>query len=394
MYQYDSRKIKKNDIFLCLPGGEAYIQDAIERGAAEIIKATRKEMAEYVKAYYQDPSSKLCVIGVTGTNGKTSVTQWVYQALKTCGYNVYVQGTLSGNLTTPESLDTLKNMKEHLDNGGTHFVMEVSSHAIAQDRIEGITFHTKLLTNITQDHLDFHKTFEAYKNTKLQFMNEGNAHKIFPEEYEKEVITSMPDIPGEFNLKNLKSTQSILKKIGLNQNQIAQALPSLTPPPGRFEFIRLGQPYWVIVDYAHTPDGLQNILEEAHRIKKKNNRVILVFGCGGERDRGKRPQMGKIAHQLADKTIITSDNPRHEDPRQIIADILLEIPKNDPSILVIEDRYEAVKSAIQSAEEGDVVILAGKGHETTQIINDQKLPFDDKQVAKEAIERWIPKHGH
>lgn len=386
MYQYDSRQIKPSDIYISLPGGEKYIPGALEKGAASYIKADRKKMAELANAYYDNPSQKLCVIGITGTNGKTTVAHLVGQALKKAGFNPYVQGTLTGKLTTPESLDTIRAMSEHLQNKGTHFIMEVSSHAIAQDRISGIIFHTKLLTNITQDHLDYHKTFEAYSQTKLSFMNDNNPNRFLPETTERVPLRFASPLSGAFNYKNMQAAVQILKACGLNEAQIQDTLSNATPPPGRFETIDEGQGFKVIVDYAHTPDGLKNVLQEAQVLATKTHgKVRVLFGCGGERDRTKRPKMGTIAHHYADHIVITQDNPRSEDPAKIIEEILAGIPQTKIPCEVILDRKQAIQHIINLAQDSDIVMIAGKGHETHQIINGKTLPFDDREEVRNAL---------
>lgn len=385
MYQLDSRKIQPQDTFICLPGGEFYIQDALNRGAKEVLKFSRKELAHWACEHYGFPSEKLQVIGVTGTNGKTTVTQWVTQALVAAGYNPYVLGTLNAALTTPESLDIQRLMAQHVAQGGTHFVMEVSSHAIAQSRIEGIHFAVKLLTNITQDHLDYHKTFEAYKQTKLSFMSEGTA--IFPEKYEALKIPFSMPVLGAFNLKNMQATLAILGQLNIDPETYLPCLSQIKAPSGRFEAVDVGQPFHVIVDYAHTPDGLQNVLQEAQRLARESQgRVITVFGCGGDRDRGKRPLMANIAATFSESVILTSDNPRTESPTQIFQDIEKGFPARYPYTL-IEDRHQAIEKALAMAKKGDVVMIAGKGHETYQLIQGQTFHFDDKEEAQKGLKK-------
>lgn len=387
MYQYNSKLIQPGDIYICLPGGEAYIQDALNQGASEYIKMNRTEMAKLANEYYGEPSKKLVVIGVTGTNGKTTVTYLIAQALHHAGFNPYVLGTINSNLTTPESLDIQRLMHEHLQNNGTHFVMEVSSHGIAQNRISGINFAMKILTNITQDHLDFHLTFENYKNTKISFMADGDNIKIYPEDYEKIVLEFENPLLGQFNLENMQIAVLALQKLGLDQKIINQALSKAKAPPGRFENMSYGQPFLVIIDYAHTPDGLEKVLLTAKKIaKSRQGRLITVFGCGGDRDRTKRSKMGFIASQFSDYFVITSDNPRGEDQEQITRDILEGVPKTVSNYQVIEDRSKAIQTAMQLAEDPDVVILAGKGHEIYQVLKTGKIHFDDHDEAQKAIQ--------
>lgn len=390
MYQYNSQLIQPGDIFICLPGGEPYITDALARGATEYIKMNRAEMAKLANDYYDYPSKKLQVIGVTGTNGKTTVTYLISQVLQAAGYVPYVLGTINSSLTTPESLDIQRLMVDHLAKGGTHFIMEVSSHGIAQSRILGIQFAIKILTNITQDHLDFHKTFEAYKNTKLSFMAEGNNVKIYPEDYKKVTIDFNSPLLGQFNVENMQSAFLALQALKIPDAVIKDALSKAKAPPGRFESIQAGQPYLVIVDYAHTPDGLEKVLLTAKKIAKtRKGRLITVFGCGGDRDRTKRGKMGFVVSQFSDFFVITSDNPRTESQAQITQDIIDGIPKTAPVYQVIEDRKLAIQAAIGLAQDADVVVLAGKGHENYQILKAGKIHFDDREEAQLAIQAAI-----
>jgi UDP-N-acetylmuramoyl-L-alanyl-D-glutamate--2,6-diaminopimelate ligase len=388
-YKHNSNKIKKGDTFICLPGGEKYINDATSRGAVNIMKMNRTEMASFSNKIYKKPSEKMVIIGVTGTNGKTTVTHLVGQALKSAGYKPYVLGTINSELTTPESIDIQRIMAEHHKNGGTHFVMEVSSHAIDQGRILGIDFNIKLLTNITQDHLDYHKTITNYKETKLGFMAEGN-NSIYPEDYQREQVTFKTKLEGNFNFHNIQSAIAILKKCNLKEDEIIDALKKAVPPPGRFENINEGQAFNVIVDYAHTPDGLENILSTAKEITEKNNgKMITVFGCGGNRDRGKRPKMARISTKYSDYTIITQDNPRDENPTQIISDIKKGLHVDESKYKIIENRADAISTAIKYANKNDTVIIAGKGHETYQILKTETIHFDDREQAREAIKRKL-----
>jgi UDP-N-acetylmuramoyl-L-alanyl-D-glutamate--2,6-diaminopimelate ligase len=391
--QIDSRKIKQGDIFICLPGGEPYIQSALDKGASKVLKMTREELASFAKQEFNNPSQKLFVIGVTGTNGKTTVTQLVGQVLEKAGYFPYVSGTLSSELTTPESIDIQRKMAEHLANGGTHFVMEVSSHSIAQHRILGIDFDVKLLTNITQDHLDFHKSFENYRNIKMQFLSKAGITKetvaIYPEDYKKEAVPFVPQLLGGFNYKNIQAALSILKHCDICNSNIYDYLSKAKAPPGRFEIVSEGQDFIVIVDYAHTPDGLENILLESSKLAAENSgKLITVFGSGGDRDRGKRPQMAEIAEKYSNHVLVTQDNPRGESEQQIIDDILQGFSKKT-EFSVFMDRKEAVKHAITLATTNDVVVIAGKGHEEYQIFKNETIHFSDKEEAALAIKEKL-----
>lgn len=385
MYQHDSRKIQPGDIFICLPGGERFIESALKMGASYVTKLSRKEMAVLADEAFDFPSKQLKVIGITGTNGKTTVSYLVSQALQKLGQNPFLSGTLTMSLTTPESLDTQRAMAEHLASGGTHYVMEVSSHAIHQDRVFGIDFDVKLLTNITQDHLDYHGDFESYKKVKLSFMTDYPGCAIYPDDFLSVKIDFKHQLMGGFNEENLKAAFSILKALGFEEGQISDALSQASPPPGRFEAINEGQSFYVVVDYAHTPDGLERLLQTGKSISKQSQgRVITVFGCGGQRDRDKRPQMAKIAESYSDLVIVTQDNPRMEPEQQIVEDILRGFSSVD-TVIIENDRKKAIERAIQSAKPGDIVLLAGKGHETEQVLSTGAIHFDDRQVAKELL---------
>jgi len=385
-YHYDSRKIAPGDTYICLPGGEKFISDAEQRGAVATLTMTRIELGDFANTLFNSPSQHIPLIGVTGTNGKTTVTHLICAGLTAAGYKPAVLGTLNAPLTTPESLYINQSMAEHIANGGTHFVMEVSSHAIAQNRISGLKFAVKVLTNITQDHLDYHKTFEAYRDTKLGFMQTGAGVSLYPEAYQKEDVPFPVPLPGMFNYHNFQAAVATLRALGIADAKFIPGLATATAPPGRFEAIQSGQPFLVIVDYAHTPDGLENVLKEATRLAAaRGGKTRVLFGCGGDRDRGKRPKMAAIATQYADEVIITSDNPRTEAPDQIFGDILVGIPDTVTNHTVIEDRRDAIFKLISHAEPADVLMIAGKGHETVQILADKTIPFDDRAIAREAI---------
>lgn len=389
MYKYNSKEIIKDDIYICLPGGEKYIEEAHKNGAKKTIKMSRPEMAKFASKLYGAPSKELKVIGITGTNGKTTITYLIAQALVMAGYKPYVLGTINSELTTPESLDIQRIMAKHLATGGTHFVMEVSSHGIDQGRINEIEFDVKALTNITQDHLGYHKTFENYKNTKLSFMKESETVKIYPENYKKVELPFKHPLPGRFNYENLQTAYLALKGLNISEEIIKKALSKAQAPPGRFENIDEGQLFYAIVDYAHTPDGLENVLTEAKNIAlDRQGKVLVVFGCGGDRDRKKRPKMGKVVNKYADYFVITQDNPRSEDWTQITDDILEGLDLAS-SFKVIHDRREAIMDIIKKAEEKDVVMIAGKGHEDYQILANGKIHFDDREEVRLAIRRKL-----
>ena len=290
------------------------------------------------------------------------------------------------DLSTPESIDILNFMRAHLDQGGTHFVMEVTSEGIDQERIHGIEFDMKLLTNITQDHLDYHKTFLNYQNTKLNFMRAGNAHKVYPEQFKKESINFNTQLLGDFNLLNIKAAASVLRHISIDEHLIEKTLSSCLAPRGRLEHVDCGQPYLVLIDYAHTPDGLFNVLNTVKEIAlNRCGRLLVLFGCGGDRDQGKRAKMGRIASDIADYLVITEDNPRSEDGREIMNQILDGVDPEFHNFVLIQDRARAIKYIINQSNNNDVVVLAGKGHETYQVQKDEVIHFDDREEAKAAI---------
>lgn len=357
---------------------------------AELINdVAPNELVQHAPVPYRHPSKDLYVIGITGTNGKTTVTYLIGEVLKSAGYNPSVLGTLNSgdnDLSTPEASDISRFMRTHLDHGGTHFVMEVTSEGISQERILDVNFDIKLLTNITQDHLDYHKTIENYRKAKMGFMDEGRAHKIYPNNFEKEPIDFSTQLLGHFNLLNIKAATSVLRHIGIPEVHIRRTLSSCSPPNGRLEMVDKGQPFMVLVDYAHTPDGLQNVLSTVKQIaQERKGRLLVLFGCGGNRDRGKRPKMGKIASDFADLLVITDDNPRSEDGQEIMTEIVCGIDADFRDYVVIQDRRRAIEFVISNAQEDDVVLLAGKGHETYQILNSETIHFDDKEVSASAI---------
>lgn len=335
------------------------------------------------------PSHELFVVGITGTNGKTTVAHLIGNALESAGYKPFVLGTLnSGNrdLSTPEPKDILTFMIEHLKQGGTHFVMEVTSEGIDQSRILGIDFDLKILTNITHDHLDYHKTFSLYRKVKLGFMAEGPAHTIYPADFHSEPINYPTRLMGDFNTLNIKAAAVALRLIGIAENTIRDSLSSCQPPRGRLESVENGQPFLVLLDYAHTPDGLENVLKTAKKMAiARKGKLLVLFGCGGNRDCGKRPKMGQIASAIADHVVITSDNPRQENPSNIIAEIVFGIPLDFNNYAVLEDRKSAIQFIVDQSKDRDVVILAGKGHETYQVLAKETIHFDDREEAINAI---------
>ena len=462
----DSRKVMPGDLFICVPGlvndGHRFAGQAKQMGAAALVverdvdvdlpkifvKDARFAMAVFAAHFYGYPSRELKLIGVTGTNGKTTTAMLIEQMLRDCGMRTGLMGTVGTKIgdgwfeaerTTMDAVDLQMNLRRMADIGTDFCVMEVSSHALELGRVKGCRFRTALFTNLTQDHLDFHVTMERYKAAKgLLFARLGNEFEADPDKrryavlnkddpasddfsrmtsaevvtygfgdgadvrasgvsvtpkgtrfscsaFGRQIDVAMKLI-GKFNVSNALAALSAVLLEGVPLERAARALESAAGAPGRMEMVDEGQPFLVVVDYAHTPDGLENALATIREFAR--GRVITVFGCGGERDRTKRPLMGGIAARLSDIVVVTSDNPRSEPEEVIIDDIESGIPeeKRDPSRYArIADRKAAIKRAIEWASEDDVVLIAGKGHETYQVIGGVNIPFDDREVAKEAI---------
>ena len=457
---YDSRKTSPGDLFICIPGlntdGHDYIAEALNHGAAALLVERdvsvhsnipvlqtadcRMAMPAVAANFYGQPSHHIKVIGVTGTNGKTTTTHLIKAILEEQGCRVGIMGTLNARIgdrekvlgnTTPESVDIEEFMDVVRQEKGDYVVMEVSSHALDMDRVDKICFHAAVFTNLTQDHLDYHQTMERYKQSKLnlfkklssaegrfavinaddpvagdvigpsgsdyityginkdadvkavdlKFSLKGSRFTVF---YHKEKFDINMKMIGRFSVYNALAAIAYALKAGVEAAVIKIAIENVAGVAGRFEQVNCGQDFTVIVDYAHTPDGLENILRTGQEIL--DNRLITVFGCGGDRDKTKRPLMGKIAAQYSDFCFVTSDNPRSEDPEAIIDDIIpgLQAVENSHYAKII-DRREAIHQAIYLAEKGDLVIIAGKGHETYQLVKGQVLEFDDRQVAAEFL---------
>lgn len=453
--QYDSRKVTNEDLFVCIQGfnvdGHNYAGKAVENGASVLVcsqdldkdydctiikvKDTRKALAVISSNFYDNPSKSLKLIGITGTNGKTTSTYMVKSVLEHAGYNVGIIGTIANYIgkdkvkserTTPESLELHKLFKAMKDKNIDYCVMEVSSHSLSLNRVFGLTFEQAAFTNLTRDHLDFHKTFENYyeaklklfKNSKSSIINIDDTYgKKFIEDiaslngkittystvkgdivaknivnhslgaefdlcYKNESVHIKLSLPGIYNVYNALDSAGICINEGISLKTIQEGIQNVVVP-GRCENVTKGYDlgFDVIVDYAHTPDGLENILKTAREFTE--GRLISVFGCGGDRDKTKRPLMGKIGTDLSDIAVITSDNPRSEDPALIIKDIVKGVEKDN--YIVIEDRKEAIKKAIKLAQKGDVIVVAGKGHEDYQILKDKVIHFDEREVIADII---------
>lgn len=447
---YDSRKVGPGYLFVAIKGfqadGHKYIESAVKNGAAAVIGEediscpctyiktdnSRKALAKVGAAFYGNPEKKLKIIGITGTNGKTTTTYLVRQILMLKGLRCDLIGTnqiiigeeiSESSRTTPESLDLFEIFSKMEQSGGEYVVMEVSSHSLELDRVYGVEFETAVITNITQDHLDFHKTMDNYALAKAKLFRMCKSAAInADDEYagimlenagenvltyscekpsdvraqnlrmsERGVIFDLLDkegvhemrlgIPGKFSVYNALAAICVCKNIGISDTDIEKGLVLAKPVKGRIEVLHINTPYTVIIDYAHTPDGLVNIISAVRAFAGK--RVITVFGCGGNRDASKRPKMGEIAENLSDIAIVTSDNPRCEVPMDIINDILKGMKKDNH--IIIENRKEAIKKAMEIAQENDIIILAGKGHETYQEIGHIKHDFDERAVVKEIL---------
>ncbi|WP_446899316.1 UDP-N-acetylmuramoyl-L-alanyl-D-glutamate--2,6-diaminopimelate ligase [Clostridium sp. LBM24168] len=452
--QYDSRKVKKGDLFICIEGyktdGHKYAKNACQNGAAAIVcsksiekfldctvilvEDCRKTMAAAASNYYGNPAGKMKIIGVTGTNGKTTSTFMIKSILEEAGYKVGLIGTIANYIgnkklhsdrTTPESLELQKLFRDMVDLEVDYCVMETSSHSLYLNRVYGVKFSQAIFTNLTQDHLDFHKTFENYYEAKLiLFRNTWNSIINIDDKYGKRVYEDVSgnkltygvdncadirarsldihsrgagfdvtykgekkhinlNIPGKYNVMNALGSIGACVSEGIDMDTVKSGLEKMLSVPGRCEIVTHGYNlgYEVIVDYAHTPDGLENILRTAREFTR--GRLIAVYGCGGDRDNTKRPIMGEIGTRLSDFSIITSDNPRTEDPMHIINEIVDGIKKDN--YVVIENRKEAIKEAINMAEKDDVIVIAGKGHEDYQILKDRTIHFDEREIVKEII---------
>lgn len=457
--QHDSREVAAGDLYCAVEGqrfdGHSFIPEALARGAAAIcarraqavpdgvpsliVPDVRAAMGPLSARVHGHPSERLDVYGVTGTNGKTTTTYLLRHVLRGLGRRVDLIGTVERTIggrtfrskrTTPEATDLQRWFAAMLREGTEEVVMEVSSHALDLGRVDGVHFTGAVFTNLTQDHLDYHRTMEGYLRAKLQLfqvldadafgvVNRDDPHAADflgalrgravtfglagPADLVARDVQASQDgttfvcrvdgrdvpvelrVAGDFNVHNALAALSVAWAGGYGVEDAARQLRSATAPPGRFEHVVRGQPFAVIVDYAHTPDGIEKLLRSARRITP--GRVMLVFGCGGERDRGKRPQMGRIAGELADLVMVTSDNPRSEDPKEIVRQVTEGIRAAGRTDYLTEiDRSLAIRRVIQSARAGDTVLIAGKGHETYQIIGDDVQHWSDQEEAARALE--------
>ncbi|MGH9265122.1 MAG: UDP-N-acetylmuramoyl-L-alanyl-D-glutamate--2,6-diaminopimelate ligase [Acidimicrobiales bacterium] len=433
-------------LFCCVPGtradGHDFAPQAVAGGAVALlvqrfldldvpqvlVDDVRPAMARVAAALFDHPSRRMAVVGVTGTNGKTTTTHFLRAVLEADGRRAAVIGTLSGSTsrsggrsgpgTTPAAPELQSHLAELAGEGFEAVAMEVSSHALVQHRVDGVRFAVAVFTNLSQDHLDFHGTMEEYFEAKASLFDPARTevavvnaddpwgrllldearlptrHYSMAEAVELQLERTGSTfrwegkpirlrLPGTANVSNALAAAAAARELGVGPRAVAEGLSNLASVPGRNEAVERGQPFSVLVDYAHTPDALEHALGDARRIAG-SGRVLVVFGCGGDRDRAKRPLMGEVATRLADLAVLTSDNPRSEDPQAIIDDVRRGVQRQ--AALVVEpDRRAAIARALTEARPGDVVILAGKGHETTQTIGNQVVPFDDRAVAAELL---------
>ncbi len=455
---FDSREAKQGCLFIAVKGltvdGHQYIEQAIQSGAVAIVceefpakiageityiqtDESAAALGQIAANYYDNPSKKLHLVGVTGTNGKTTTATLLFQLFGKLGYNVGLLSTVENRLndkvlparyTTPDALALNQLLDEFVRAGCTHCFMEVSSHALSQNRVNGIHFKGALFTNITHDHLDYHETFDEYiKAKKLLFdglskqafaitntddkrgnvmLQNTKATKRtygfqFVADYKSRIINNTLQgleleidqrnvwfrLIGKFNAYNLLAAYAVAVELGEEEDNVLTVLSELKPARGRFELVVNQSGITAIVDYAHTPDALENVLKTIEGFRTGNEQVITVVGCGGDRDRSKRPLMAQIATQYSNKVILTSDNPRTEDPELILREMEAGVSKsNFRKTLTVSDRREAIKTACSLAGKADIILVAGKGHETYQEINKVREPFDDKEVLVEMLE--------
>ncbi len=452
----DSRKVTEGCVFVCIKGrefdGHSAALEAAEKGAKVIISerqtgapneilvnSTREALAKMSSAFYGEPSKKMKLIGVTGTNGKTSTTHMIKKILEYCGKKTGLIGTVSymaggemlssASLTTPKPQELHRIFKSMAESGCEYCVMEVSSQALAQGRCIGLEFSAAVFTNLTQDHLDYHGTMENYANAKAKLFSQCKCAVLNKDdgrfEFMKNTVLSGDiigyskkdnradyfadnihlgkaeceytlyakgkahnvriDIPGEFTVYNSLAAISCCSALGIDTVKCVKALAETGGVPGRAEVLKTDTPYTIIIDYAHSPDAIENILSSVRQFAK--GRVIVLFGCGGDRDKTKRPLMAQKAAENADYLIITSDNPRTENPNEIIEDIIPGINGKGTSCAIISDRTQAIDYAIKNAREGDVIVLCGKGHETYQIIGEEKIHYDEREIVKRILDK-------
>ena len=421
---YDAREVPRDSLFFCVPGtrtdGHELAAEAVARGAAAlvverrlqldvpqlVVRSVREAMPRAAVEFFGDPTAELPVAAITGTNGKTT-TAFLLGSILTAagrpsGLLTNIERRVGGEvrevgLNTPESIDLQRLFRQMIAAGDRACVMEATSMASVKGRLDGTRFAVLVFTNLTQDHLDFHGTMEAYFESKRRLFAQAKRAVInVGDEYGARLAAEVPgastftphddlrgielNLRGGFNRENALAAAAAARALGVADAAIKQGIEAVDRVPGRFESVEEGQPFTVLVDYAHTPRALETALEAARRLT--GGRVICVFGAGGDRDRAKRPLMGHVANELADVALVTSDNPRSEDPGEIAAEVAGSLPLD-----VELDRRRAIERALETARAGDVVLIAGKGHEQGQEVDGRKLPFDDREVARETLRR-------
>lgn len=454
---FNSAEVKAGSVFVCIKGlkadGHDFARDALDKGAVAVIAEhkladiasnmiivdnARLALAKLSAAYYDYPYRKFRLIGVTGTNGKTTSTYLIKSVLEHNGFKVGLIGTnqnmigdevIPSHHTTPDSLELMELFAKMAEEEADYVVMEVSSHSIDQDRVSACEFDTVAITNVTQDHLDYHLTMENYmeakaklfKMAKTGLVNNDDASEAvvkkhaecklltygteapsdimaenvvmdekgvcFDLYYDNKKMKMQLGIPGKFSVYNALTAIGCLISLGLPLEKISEGLAAAKGVKGRIEVVPINKDYTVIIDYAHTPDGLLNIIQTIRGFAK--GRVVTLFGCGGDRDRTKRPIMGKIAGELSDYCVVTSDNPRTEEPSEIIKDILEGISKTGCEYTVVENRFDAIEYALDHAKKDDIILLAGKGHETYQILNGRTIVFDEREIVIKLLQDSI-----
>ena len=457
--EFDSRKIELNDVFVAIKGslsdGHTFIDKALELGATAVICETFPERivngVTYIQVnssnealaflsanFYENPSQKLRLVGVTGTNGKTTIASLLYQLFKKAGYKVGLLSTVKilvgeteykATHTTPDSLTINHFLKEMVETGCEFCFMEVSSHGVHQKRTEGLHFEGGIFTNLSHDHLDYHNTFAEYRDVKKSFfdhlpksafaivnVDDKNGAVMVQNTKAKKVTYALKSyadyraqilenqftglllkvnnhelwtkLIGSFNAYNLLAIFATAIELGLEEQEALRLVSALESVSGRFQYIVSESKITAIVDYAHTPDALENVLKTIENIRTRNEQLITVVGCGGDRDKTKRPIMANIASELSDKVIFTSDNPRTENPETILEEMEKGVePQNFKKTLSIIDRKQAIKTACQLANSGDIILIAGKGHETYQEINGVRHDFDDMKIVTELLQQ-------
>jgi UDP-N-acetylmuramoyl-L-alanyl-D-glutamate--2,6-diaminopimelate ligase len=457
--EFDSRKVSNNDVFVAIKGtlsdGHQFIDKAISLGASvivcEVLPTTLSENCTYVKVqnsnqalaflsanYYDNPSEKLKLVGITGTNGKTTIASLLYQMFKKAGYKVGLLSTVKimvdeleykATHTTPDSLTINKYLDEMVAVGCEFCFMEVSSHGIHQKRTESLHYEGGVFTNLSHDHLDYHETFAEYRDVKKSFfdglpksafaitnVDDKNGEVMFQNtaarkktyalktyaDFKAQILENQltglvlkinneevwTKLIGSFNAYNILAIYGVALELGIESTEVLRLLSELESVSGRFQFVVSATKITAIVDYAHTPDALENVLKTIENIRTKNEQLFTIVGCGGDRDKTKRPIMANIAASFSDKAIFTSDNPRTENPQTILDEMEAGVEaQNYKKTVAILDRKQAIKTACQMANSGDIILIAGKGHETYQEINGVRQDFDDMQIVQEILKQ-------